>query len=818
MKKLKSAIALILALVMALSLAACGKGSETAKTTDSPGASSAPNSVDNAEHPDYVYSAQFKALDISTAHGISVYGGNDAGVYISWAEKVGEEIPEGAVPEYEGQYDVYEDRIGMIDYEGNIRTLENYKPLPRITDAEGRRDFSSYSGLNGIYPMADGRLLAVESLGSSWSDAPEGVDESSEEYWSYYQNTNEYYIRVLNADGSEVSTNKIAVEPGGYLNTYASAADASGNLVCSQDDKVAVIGTDGSISATISGGDIYIDRVVTLKDGTLAATTYGEQGMELLPIDIAGGKLGTAVALPNDAYNLYAGGGDYDLYYNSGINLYGYDAATGESTKLLNWMDCDINGDNMSGMSFGSDGRILVVINHWSYNRYSENDNGNTGEVAIVSKTPYDSAPQKTILTLAAQYISGSNLSEAIINFNRSNDKYRISVKDYSEYNTEDDYTAGLTKLNTEILAGNLPDMLILNGQMPYEQYAAKGILEDLYPYIDSDSEISREDFFPTVMSALEVDGKLCQAASSFGIQSVMGAKSVVGDTPGWTYEQYNAALATMPEGCSGFSRYMTRDDMLRNLLAADIGYYVNWTTGECSFDSPEFVNLLNFAAGFPAESPSDEEYVDDMTLISEGRQMLLNAYISNFDDVLYNDVYFGQNNSTYIGYPTNEGVGNTLSVNGGIAITKNCADKDGAWQFVRTFLTEKGQDEMYDYNMPTNMKLFDRYLEHEMTPEYEKDASGNFILDENGERIPVSKGGIGTADGHVYEIYAITQEQADNLRAVINSTTKLANYNDSIFDIVNEQAQVFFAGQKSAEEVAQLIQSKANIYVNEQR
>lgn len=818
MKKLKSVIALILVLVMALSLAACGKGREAAKTTDSPGTSSAPNSVDNAVHPDYVYSAQFKALDISTDHGISVYGGNDAGVYISWAEKVGEEIPEGAVPEYEGQYDVYEDRIGMIDYDGNVRTLGNYKPLPRISDAEGRRDFSSYSGLSGIYPMADGRLVAVENLGSSWSEAPEGIDESSEEYWSYYQNTNDYYIRVLNADGSEVSTNKIAVEPGGYLNAYASAADAGGNLVCSQDDKLVVVGTDGSISATISGGDIYIDRVVTLKDGTLAATTWGEQGMELLPVDIAGGKLGKAVALPNDAYNLDAGGGDYDLYYNSGINLYGYDAATGESVKLLNWMDCDINGNNMSGMSFGSDGRILVVINHWSYNRYSENNNGNNGELAIVSKLPYDSAPQKTILTLATQYIGSSALSDAIINFNRSSDKYRISVQDYSEYNTEDDYSAGLTKLNTEILAGNLPDMLILNGEMPYEQYAAKGILEDLYPYIDSDSEISREDFFPTVMKALEVDGKLCQAASSFGIQSVMGAKSVVGDTPGWTYEQYNAALATMPEGCTGFSRYMTRGDMLRNLLAADVGYYVNWTTGECRFDSPEFVNLLNFAAGFPAESPSDDEYVDDMTLISEGRQMLLNAYISNFDDVLYNDVYFGQNNATYIGYPTNEGVGNTLSVNGGIAITKNCADKDGAWQFVRTFLTEKGQDEMYDYNLPTNMKLFDRYLEHEMIPEYEKDASGNFVLDESGERIPVSKGGFGTADGHVYEIYAITQEQADNLRAVINSTTKLANYNDSIFDIVNEQAQAFFAGQKSADEVAKLIQSKANIYVNEQR
>ena len=40
----------------------------------------------------------------------------------------------------------------------------------------------------------------------------------------------------------------------------------------------------------------------------------------------------------------------------------------------------------------------------------------------------------------------------------------------------------------------------------------------------------------------------------------------------------------------------------------------------------------------------------------------------------------------------------------------------------------------------------------------------------------------------------------------------------ETIMGIVSEQAQAFFNGQKSAEEVARLIQSKVNIYVNEQR
>ncbi|MBR6607460.1 MAG: ParB/RepB/Spo0J family partition protein, partial [Oscillospiraceae bacterium] len=55
---------------------------------------------------------------------------------------------------------------------------------------------------------------------------------------------------------------------------------------------------------------------------------------------------------------------------------------------------------------------------------------------------------------------------------------------------------------------------------------------------------------------------------------------------------------------------------------------------------------------------------------------------------------------------------------------------------------------------------------------------------------------------------YAMTQEQADGVLSVIETCTKVANYDTSIYDIVNEQAQAFFAGQKSVDEVCRLIQS----------
>ena len=812
MKKVKSFIALVLALIMALSLAACGK------RDDSP---NKPNKPGETEHPEFVYSAEFKPLSLDTDRSVNIYGICDEGIYVGWSEKTGTEIPEGATVEYEGQYDVYESRIGIMDLDGNVKELTNYRPLPRIENTDGKRDFGSYAGTEGVYPLSDGKLMVIEYSSANWNDAPESVSRDSDDYWNYYQYTSENYIRIMEPDGTEISTNLITLDEDSYLNTYRACVDNDGNLVASSNNGITAVAQDGSIAYTIEMSDGgWIDQLVTLKDGALVATTWGENGQEMLPIDIAGKKFGSKIEMPRDAYNYYNGGGDYDFYYNSGINFFGFDIATGESTKILNWLDCDVNSNDVNGLTISGDGTIVAMLRHWSYNRYSENRNSTTTELAVVKKVPYESVPQKTVLTLAAQNMGYSSLNSVIIDFNRSNDKYRISVKDYSEYNTEDDYSAGVTKLNTEILAGNLPDLILVNG-IPYEQYAAKGILEDLYPFIDSDSEISREDIFPTVLGALEVNGKLCQAVSTFNINAVMGAKSVVGDTPGWNYDQFNAALASMPDGCEAFEPYVTREEILRSCLALDMEEYVNWSTGECKFDSPDFVKLLQFASAFPEEYNYDNydwETDNPRTRIAEGRQMLTRASIYSFDDIIYNGTYFGEEGGTYIGMPTTNGIGNMLGVSSGIAMTKDCVDKDGAWQFVRCFLTEKGQEDMYDYSLPTNIKLFNRWLEKEMTTEYEKDADGNYRLDENGERIPISKGGYGMPDGTVVEIYAITQEQADALKELINTTTKLANYNDSVFEIVNEQAQAFFAGQKSPEEVAKLIQSKANIYVNEQR
>lgn len=797
-KRLYSVLALALSLAMLLSLAACGKQGGEEKPQETPA-------------PEMVYTASFQNLKRDgDMDSLNPRVFTDDGFYATTYTKIGENKPEGAVAEYEGQFDVYGMVLFFVNLDGTVRKLENYQPLEPKENPEGRLGFNSGSDLSGLFLSEDGKLITVDNLYTNWFEGTEAQMESDNS-WEYYHNESEYYMRTLESDGTELSRVRLQFDnPDQWLNFYSAQIDGDGNLLCTSDSSLVAFAPDGSLAFTIQS-DNWIDTMVRLPDGRVCVTSWGDRGMNLLPVDTQAKTFGEPISLPQEANTPMTGTGDYDIMYNSGSCLYGYKIASEESEKLLNWLDCDVNGDRLNGIHVAEDGTIMGVYNNYTRNSW-------TSELVTLKKVPSDTLPKKSIITMAT--LSIWDIQDQVIDFNRHSDSVRIQVTDYSEFNDYEngDYDAGRTKLLTEIMAGNVPDILPLS-QMPYTQLAAKGLLEDLYPYIDKDPELKREDFFPNLLKAMEVNGKLCEVASGFQLTTLIGAASVVGDTPGWTYEQLEAALATMPEGCEPLDHYVTRDDILSTLLYLDLDEYVDWTTGKCSFDSPEFVSLLNFVSRFPASFDWDHyEYTDDdstETRIAQGRQMLTQCGIYSFDDLQYNEMYFN-GPVTYIGYPTTNGVGHVVNLSACYAMSSTCKDKDAAWSFLRQFLTKEYQ--MDQWGLSINLEAYNEKLKEAMTPEYEKDADGNFLLDENGEKIEISRGGWSTEDGEIHNIYALTQAQADQLEQAIRSVDSIMDTNTAIFQIVQEQAAAFFAGQKSAEEVARLIQSRATIYVNEQR
>ena len=65
--------------------------------------------------------------------------------------------------------------------------------------------------------------------------------------------------------------------------------------------------------------------------------------------------------------------------------------------------------------------------------------------------------------------------------------------------------------------------------------------------------------------------------------------------------------------------------------------------------------------------------------------------------------------------------------------------------------------------------------------------------------------------------LYAMSEEQRDALLGLLDSALRSTSYDQTIAGIVHEEAAAYFAGQRSAEEVSQRIQSRAELYLSEQ-
>ena len=140
--------------------------------------------------------------------------------------------------------------------------------------------------------------------------------------------------------------------------------------------------------------------------------------------------------------------------------------------------------------------------------------------------------------------------------------------------------------------------------------------------------------------------------------------------------------------------------------------------------------------------------------------------------------------------------------------ISAKSKHQDGAWQFLRQFLTEEYQtsDEIYD--MPVLKSAFVEKAKEGTEKSYWTDEEGNkeYYDDTwyiNGEEI-------------VLEPY--TQEEVDAMCEFIYTVNRTAYYNTDIVNIITEEAEAFFSGQKSVQDVVDIIQSRAQVFVNENR
>lgn len=606
------------------------------------------------------------------------------------------------------------------------------------------------------------------------------------------------------SDGSIINTKDItdAFSAAEYFYPQYCVADSKGNIYTSDgSENIFVIDKEGTLVAQIALDD-WIEDLFVDKNDNAYIKKWTSEGARIIPVDVNAKKLGDPVTAANitregNSYNQkHYKGTDTDLIISDNTGVYTYDFATDGAVDVFEWLDADMNCDSVQEMGLLSDGRYWVMLQDYTGEKpeYS---------FALLAKTPASEVPVKEELTFATMYLS-QDMRRSIIEFNKTNEQYRILVKEYQS----DDYNAAITQFNNDITGGNCPDIVNLTG-LDFERYASKGVLEDLYPFMEKDG-IKKQDYLENVLTAYEKDGKLYGIIPQFAINSaVIKTANAKGQT-GWTLDE----MLTIAEesGVQDVFNYGSQSGAFRFCVFYNINEFINWETGECFFNSEEFMKVLEFAAKLPKEPDYEAESVGLSERIRNDKLLLLENGISSVQEYQMLHTMFGED-ITFIGYPNSERKGNLIrSTNTDIAITSKSDNKEAAWEFVKVFLSDEYQEGLVSehggWGFPIKRSALEKQFELDMTPNYYEDESGNQT------ESPKTSWGY---DDFQAEIYAAKQEDIDAVMEVLTSAERPAgSVNEEIMTIITEETEAFFGGQKSAKETADIIQNRVKIYVSE--
>jgi len=273
--------------------------------------------------------------------------------------------------------------------------------------------------------------------------------------------------------------------------------------------------------------------------------------------------------------------------------------------------------------------------------------------------------------------------------------------------------------------------------------------------------------------------------------------------------EEFKAVIDAHPEADYATGSLHFKSSFLKQALQLSIDEFVDWSKGEVHFERGDFAKLLEYANTFPDDYVVGMWSTEEHELIASGRQIMANLSMWSSGYLqIYKTMFGGE--LVFKGFPTESRTGNILNALSPLAISTTCTDKEGAWSFVRMVLTEEWQ-RVNNWSFATNKALFNEQHEKAMTPQgFEINASGN--------EVEIPKGSWGANDDYIIYIYAMTREDGDKIINLIDSAVGSFGLDESLWNIISEGANDFFNGKNTVEEAVRIIQSRASIYVSEQK
>ncbi len=618
-------------------------------------------------------------------------------------------------------------------------------------------------------------------------------------------------ISTYTSAGEVISSIDITSQIHGSYNGYVNklVIDKDNNYYLLIDKTIQVFNNQGKVLFECNPNiKWFVDACVT-GEGQVAfmAASQNEEGLLLGIInaqtknieksyhniqgDIAGGQLTKGTAC--------------DLLISSGDIVSDFSLERSEQKQLFKWMDSNIAGRQVRFLKDLGNGKMVAVLTEQVGEEYRT-------QIAYLTKTSISKIPQKEKLVLAT-YLSSPQLIEKVNYFNQKSQDYQIEIKAYCKdtYSYEEQKQA-YTDMMLDVLTGKGAD--IVDGYyFDPEFFAAKGMIEDLYPYLNADEDLKDVEFFDAILDGNTIEGKLLSIPDTFGIETLAADSRVVGEQSGISVDEFMEVM----KNCDGemVPFQYSSEEIVNQLFKTYINEFINWEQQLCSFETDEFYKILEFAKEYGL-------YLDDYAIdMDMSNTLFAQHYLYSVADYkaenlyAYDNLYEG-NGYGWVGFPVNEAdTSNGAMLDNGQTfwISSQSENKDGAWEFIKTFLLPEYYEmqiekDIYSVAFPSRIDMYDRVCEEWMTTD--------IIIDENGDEVEVSRhsyygGWIGTE----YNV-PITEADKNAVTQMIEQMGKTSMYDIEISNIIAEEAEPFFQNQKSVEEVTAIIQNRVQLYMNE--
>ncbi|MCM1541070.1 MAG: hypothetical protein NC121_07400 [Blautia sp.] len=404
---------------------------------------------------------------------------------------------------------------------------------------------------------------------------------------------------------------------------------------------------------------------------------------------------------------------------------------------------------------------------------------------------------------------------DRIIAFNEDSPDYFIEMKSYG--GGANAFENLETQLPLEVLSGKGPDMVVWDNSLNYSPALVSGrLMEDLYGLMDADPDFHREDYYGNILQAFEEDGGLYLCPASFSVETgcikADEMEAGRGATESWTLSEMietyeNSARADR------FSLNFSETLQLKIFCMDCMENFIDWGSGECRFDTPEFVELLEWCDTFPEQLTEPEGY-NSLEEQQSGRVFWQPVRLMAPWDVAFRETMNSGTDILWPGHPVSDG---EQELGGGIAepygecysICRNSGNKEAAWEVIKSFLMADAQREVR--GIPLLRSVSEERIQDALTVEYET------VDGVRQEKVKYDTMAVTTGESaETFEFSCITEQDAETYRSIIENTHRSYGSDPGILDIIMEEAGAFFGGDKDAATVADIIQNRVSIYVGE--